>query len=322
MKHTAKITIILVLMFIVTQLIGLAVIHAYTPQNIQVEINGTLQNVTYDPLPSWFQQPDVKEDLDFWRILPSILIAFVIAIGIIFLLSKYKLVGLLRAWFFIVIVIVLWLTIYAFEILVPWQISYNVALIIPTIIAFTVAYFKVFKRNLIVHNVSELLMYPGIAAVFVPIFNIWTVIILLLVISIYDAWAVWHSGFMQKLAHFQINELKVFGGFFVPYMSKKQRIELKKQKMIASKSKNKKLKGKTMKVNLAILGGGDVVFPIITAGVILRTLGLMPALIIVLFSTLSLITLFAIAKKGKFYPAMPFITAGLLIGIALAYIIY
>ena len=322
MKHTAKITIILVLMFIVTQLIGLAVIHAYTPQNIQVEINGTLQNVTYDPLPSWFQQPEVRESMDFWRILPSILIAFVIAIGIIFLLSKYKLVGLLRAWFFIVIVIVLWLTVYAFEILVPWQISYNVALIIPTIIAFTVAYFKVFKRNLIVHNVSELLMYPGIAAVFVPIFNIWTVIILLLVISIYDAWAVWHSGFMQKLAHFQINELKVFGGFFVPYMSKKQRIELKKQKMIASKSKNKKLKEKTMKVNLAILGGGDVVFPIITAGVILRTLGLMPALIIVLFSTLSLITLFAIAKKGKFYPAMPFITAGLLIGIALAYIIY
>lgn len=310
-------------MFVVTQLIGLAVIHAYTPQQIQVEINGSLQNVTYDPLPSWFQQPEVKESLDFWKILPSILIAFVIAIGIVFLLSRYKFTGLLRLWFFIVIVMVLWLTIYAFEILVPFEINYNVALIIPTIISLVVAYFKVFKRNLIVHNISELLIYPGIAAVFVPIFNIWTVIILLLIISIYDMWAVWHSGFMQKMAHFQINELKVFGGFFVPYLTKKQRVELKKQKMLAakSKSKGKKEKGKTMKVNLAILGGGDVVFPIITAGVVLRSLGLMPALVISLFATLSLIVLFMIAKKGKFYPAMPFITAGLLIGIVLAYLI-
>ncbi len=310
-------------MFIVTQLIGLAVIHAYTPQQIQVEINGTLQNVTYDPLPSWFQQPEVKESLDFWKILPSILLAFIIAIGIVFLLSRYKFTGLLRAWFFVVIVMVLWLTIYAFEILVPFEINYNVALIIPTIIALVIGYFKVFKRNLIIHNISELLIYPGIAAVFVPIFNIWTVIILLLIISIYDMWAVWHSGFMQKMANFQINELKVFGGFFVPYLNKKQRVELKKQKMLAAKSnsKSKKLKGKTMKVNLAILGGGDVVFPIITAGVVLRSLGLMPALVISLFATLSLIVLFTIAKKGKFYPAMPFITAGLLIGIAIAYLI-
>jgi len=309
-------------MFIVTQLIGLAVIHAYTPQQAQVEINGSLQNVTYDPLPPLFQQPAVQEDMGFWKILPSILIAFVIAIAFIFLLSRYKFTGLLRAWFFIVIVMVLWLTVYAFEILVPWEVNYTLALIIPTIFSLVVAYFKVFKRNIIVHNISELLIYPGIAAVFVPILNIWTVIVLLLIISVYDAWAVWHSGFMQKMAHFQINELKVFGGFFVPYLSKRQRVELKKQKMLAAKSKNKKIKGKSMKVNLAILGGGDVVFPIITAGVILRSLGLMPALLIVLFSTLALITLFLIAKKGKFYPAMPFITAGLLIGIGIAYLIY
>mgnify|MGYP001594638576 FL=1 len=311
-------------MFVVTQLIGLAVIHAYTPQQIQVEINGSLQNVTYDPLPSWFQQPEVKESLDFWKILPSILIAFVIAIGIVFLLSRYKFTGLLRAWFFIVIVMVLWLTIYAFEILVPWQINYTVALIIPTLISLVVAYFKVFKRNLLVHNISELFIYPGIAAVFVPIFNIWTVIILLLIISIYDMWAVWHSGFMQKMAHFQINELKVFGGFFVPYLNKKQRAEMKKQKELAKNAKltkNQKQKTKSMKVNLAILGGGDVVFPIITAGVVLRSLGLLPALIITACATLSLLALFLMAKKGKFYPAMPFITAGLLIGIGLAYLI-
>ena len=99
---------------------------------------------------------------------------------------------------------------------------------------------------------------------------------------------------------------------------------MKKQKELAKNAKltkNQKQKTKSMKVNLAILGGGDVVFPIITAGVVLRSLGLLPALIITACATLSLLALFLMAKKGKFYPAMPFITAGLLIGIGLAYLI-
>jgi len=76
-----------------------------------------------------------------------------------------------------------------------------------------------------------------------------------------------------------------------------------------------------MKINLAILGGGDVVFPIITAGIVLRTMGLLPALFIIAGATIALYLLFAYSKKGKFYPAMPFITAGLLAGIAAAYLI-
>ena len=132
-------------------------------------------------------------------------------------------------------------------------------------------------------------------------------------------WAVWHSGFMQKMAHFQINELKIFGGFFVPYLNKKQRYLVREARITKTKSKTKNLK--KMKVNLAILGGGDIVFPIITAGIVLRSLGLLPALMVILGATLALSLLFLYSQKGKFYPAMPFITAGLLIGIGLAYLI-
>ena len=85
--------------------------------------------------------------------------------------------------------------------------------------------------------------------------------------------------------------------------------------------KGKKPKTSKMKVNLAILGGGDVVFPIITAGVILRTLGLTQALFVTTGATIALLLLFTYSQKGKFYPAMPFITAGLLAGIGLAYLI-
>jgi presenilin-like A22 family membrane protease len=145
-----------------------------------------------------------------------------------------------------------------------------------------------------------------LAAIFVPILNVWAVIVLLILISIYDIYAVWKSKFMVGLAKYQIQNLKIFTGFFVPYLTKDQTLKLRKMK---GKTKNSKIK-----VSLAILGGGDVAFPLIFAGVMLRSAGLIPALIIVLFSTLALWGLFIYSQKGKFYPAMPFITAGCLVG--------
>ena len=296
-------------MFLVTQLIGLAVIYSYTPIIQQVEINGTLQNITVNPLPYGLEPPEVEKEIS----LLSIIFAFIIAVFFVFLLTKLKAALFIRLWFFVVVIIVLAIT---FNALLSWFISYKFyPEIISLLIALPLAIYKIFKRNLIVHNITELLIYPGIAVVFVPLLNTWTIITLLIIISVYDIWAVWHSGFMQKMAKYQINELKLFAVFFVPYLNKKQR-ELVRE----AKAKKSKLK-KSMKVNLAILGGGDVVFPIITAGVIFRTLGLLPALIVSLCATISLFILFVFAKKGKFYPAMPFITAGLLVGIGLAYLV-
>ena len=139
----------------------------------------------------------------------------------------------------------------------------------------------------------------------------------MIIISIYDIWAVWHSGIMQKMVKYQINELKIFSGFFVPYISKKLRIKLKKMR---KSQKGKKLKTK-IKVNMAILGGGDVIFPIITAGVMLKTFGFMSALFVIIGATCGLGYLFFFAAKKKFYPAMPFITAGIFAGIILGYLI-
>tara|TARA_Y100000310_G_scaffold281798_1_gene302562 strand:- start:1014 stop:1913 length:900 start_codon:yes stop_codon:yes gene_type:complete len=299
-------------MFVVTQLIGLAVINAYTPQIEQIEIDGELVNVTTNPLPYNLEPPT---DLDKKSSLISIVIAFVIAILFIFFLTKLKAALFIRLWFFFVVALVVGITLNA--LLNYFNIQY--ASIIAIIISFPLAIWKIFKRNVIIHNITELMIYPGIAVVFVPLLNIWTIIILLVLISLYDMWAVWHSQFMQKMANFQINELKIFGGFFVPYLNKKQRAQVKNAKV--QMKKGKKIKAKKMKVNLAILGGGDVVFPIITAGVILRTLGLTQALLVTLGATIALFLLFYYSQKGKFYPAMPFITAGLLAGIGAAYLI-
>ncbi len=332
MKHNVKITIILLTMFVITQFIGLAVLNADI-FHIKQEVNGTIQDVS-NPQLSWIQPPEIEEDKDFIGMFPSLLVAFVIAIILLFLLTKFKIKFILKAWFFIVICIALFLCIYAFEKIVPFVINPILAIIIPTVIAVSLAFIKVFKRNFLIHNFTELLIYPGIATVFVPILNFWTIIILLILISIFVMWGVWLSGIMENMAIYQMIKLKIFAGFFVPYVSKKMRIKLKKIKALAKKS-GKKPKTKNIKVNIAMLGGGDVVFPIITAGVILKTSsinlpfglvpftgGFIPALFVIAGATLGLSYLFFCSEKKKFYPAMPFITAGIFLGIILSYILH
>ncbi|MEK6917878.1 MAG: presenilin family intramembrane aspartyl protease [Nanoarchaeota archaeon] len=295
MKHNIKITFFLLSMFIVTQFIGIYVVNHY----IQ---NGN--NLPYGMAP-----PQAEKESDFFTsFLPSIIIAFIIAITILFLLIKFNAEAVLKVWFFVVITIALGIT---FSSLLP---SFAKKELFVLIVALPLAFFKIFQRNFIVHNATELLIYPGIAAVFVPMLNIWTIIILLILISFYDMWAVWHSGIMQKMAKYQINKLKVFSGFFLPYASKKVKEKIRNMK-------KSELKNKKIKVNLAILGGGDVIFPIITAGVALKTLGLGAALLVILGATLGLAYLFFSAEKKKFYPAMPFITIGIFAGLVIAYLL-
>jgi len=54
----------------------------------------------------------------------------------------------------------------------------------------------------------------------------------------------------------------------------------------------------------------------------MKTLGFFPALLVVAGATLGLSYLFFFSEKQKFYPAMPFITAGIFIGMILGYIIF
>jgi len=292
-------------MFIVTQLIGLFVISVYqAPQN---------------PLPYGMQPPqEVQEQFSIFHIL----ISFVIAIGLFLLLIRLNADTFIRLWFFLVTALALALALNAF--LIKTNLIYTS--IISLVVAFILAYFKIFKRNIQVHNITELLIYPGIAAVLVPILNIFGIIVFLLIISLYDIWAVWHTQFMQKMAQYQINNLKFFTGFFIPYANKKEKDKIKqiKDKYLNKSDEflEKKFKKAKIKVSLAILGGGDIVFPIIAAGVFYKTyLSIIPSLIIALFATFALLSLFIFARKGKFYPAMPFITIGIYLGMIVDWIL-
>lgn len=327
MKHNLKITIILISMFLITQIIGLFVIYIYQSPDYKIPFGmDPPEELTQDP-------PDFPI---------TILTAFVFAIFLFFLLTKINAEKFIRLWFFVVTTLAIGLALKAFAFfifkkdfllgsLISFQSELSLISIVIILISLPLAYLKIFKRDIRVHNITELLIYPGIAAVFVPILGVLGIIILLLAISLYDLWAVWRSEFMQKMAKYQINNLKFFTGFFIPYANKKQKSQIKQIKDKSLKlDENKRekyleqqFKKSKIKISLAILGGGDVIFPIITAGVFLRVYeSVYPALIITLFATLGLLGLFIMARKGKFYPAMPFLTISMYLGMMVSWLCF
>ena len=308
MKHKLSITILLLMMFLVTQFIGLFVIDAYTPQTVFDPATGEMTPAPGSELPFGIETPETN--------FLTILFYFILAFAIITILMKYKWKIVIKIWFLLVIILALGIS---FNAILKYSPLANIS-IIALAIAIPLALLKIFRPNVLVHNLTELLIYPGIAAVFVAILQPLTAIILLVLISIYDMWAVWQSGIMQKMAKFEMEELKIFGGFLIPTVSKKVKLQIQKIKdRYKGKKMPAKIKKKKFKVRLAILGGGDVIFPIITAGVFMRAYpeqaligiaGLIPALFIIFGALAGLTYLMTITKKDKAYPAMPYISAG------------
>ncbi len=297
MKHTLRITFIIIALFLATQLIGLAVLNDYRPQVIMFTFNGTDINQTVHNLPYGLEPPQQTPEYS----LVSLLLAFVIALAVMVAIMKSRIVIIMKVWFSVVICIALAVSIHALLPHTPYRATLAVVL------AVLLGAWKLGKGNKYVHNGTELLIYPGVAALLVPLFSIPTIFAVLIFMSLYDMWAVWHSGFMQKLAHYQMKEGKIFSGLFIPYMGNGTKALLAKARKTGKFPKG-------LKIQVAILGGGDLIFPLLCAGTIFFAQGLIPALFIVAGSTLALTYLLLAAEKGKFYPALPYLTVGCVIG--------
>ncbi|MBW2975135.1 hypothetical protein KY366_05450, partial [Candidatus Woesearchaeota archaeon] len=149
--------------------------------------------------------------------------------------------------------------------------------------------------------------------------NLFAVVLLLLFISVYDFFAVFKIKHMVTMAKFQTRS-KVFAGLLIPY----KREGSKKKKDIKEKTVRVKVAAKT-----AILGGGDIGFPLLFAGVVMKGLmlensfiaGFLKTLIIPIVVSFSLFLLFVKGKKDKFYPAMPILTAGCFAGYLIVWLV-
>lgn len=255
MKHTLTVTILLTAIFFIIHIIGLLIVNHY----LAIE------------LPFGIERPDIEPETSY---LP-IIIAILIATGIVLLIVKFGAMKLWKLWFFLVLAYVL-------------MIAFSSVLnqIIALILAVGLAAFRIFRPGVIIHNFTELFLYGGLAAIFAPLFTVVSIIILLGAISIYDMIAVWKTKHMTTLAKFTAKS-KAFAGLMIPYKKGKE---------------------------LGLLGGGDIGFTLLFSGVILKFFSFTDAIIVSAITTLALLLLFALAKKDKFYPAMPFLTAGCLLG--------
>jgi presenilin-like A22 family membrane protease len=198
------------------------------------------------------------------------------------MLVKLQAEKLWRIWFFMSVWFALLIS---FSVFIKQEIA--------VILSLVVTYFKVLRPNIYIHNLAELFIYGGLASIFSNSLSVSSVSILLILISIYDMIAVWKTKHMIKLAKFQ-TKLHLFAGLLIPYKYKKE-------------------------TKTALLGGGDIGFPLLFASAVLKSLvesnsSILKVLIIPITTSLLLIALFIFGKKNKFYPAMPFLSIGCFLG--------
>ncbi len=292
MKHSLKITFILVALFFVAQFVGLFTINKY----ISVDTKDTGEVEVYYPDTAIGEQPQIPEgerNLNFIPIIMAVLVGTVF----LFILIRFNLSRVWKFWFFMAITLSLSV---AFGVYFD---KWWIALMLGAVFSL----FRVFKPNVFVHNFTEVFIYPGITILILPWLNLFSAFVLLILISLYDMYAVWRSKHMVKLAKFQLKS-KMFAGISMSYKE-------------TGSSKSSK-KGK--KMSNAILGGGDIAFPLLFSAAVMQNLiiyqgisklsALMLSYIVSTGAGIGLVILFFYSKKNKFYPAMPFITLGCLIG--------
>lgn len=299
MKHNLKAVSLLILIFILAQFVGLAVTAHY---------------IEKPQLPMKIERPEVPTEQQSYTFIP-IIVFVLIATVLGLLLVKFSMLKLWKFWFLISVWLCLTISFNAF---VPEKFAIGIAVVL--------ALLKVFRPSVIIHNFTEIFIYGALAAIFVPILNVFAVFALLLLISIYDYIAVRKTKHMVKLAKFQ-GKSKLFAGLMLPYKRTMSKEEVKEQKITVGKKINVPKAGELPKEKegVAILGGGDIGFPLLFAGAVMRQFGFglfdFRTFIVPLFAALSLFLLFMFASNKKYYPAMPYITVGCLVGYGIVWLL-
>ena len=295
MKHTLNVTFLLLGLFLMSQVVGLGTINKYIKTGVDEE--GKLIILHADTAIG--EQPEVEEKT--YSFIP-IIIAILAGTALLLVLIKFELRRFWKFWFFLSVFITMAV---AFGVYVPILYAWIIALVL--------ALLKILKPNPIIHNFTEMFVYTGITIIILPFLNLVSALVLLGAISVYDMIAVWKSKHMIKLAKFQTKN-KMFAGLMLDYGKNVPDYDTKAKKVPVKGGRR-----------TAILGGGDIAFPMMFSAAVMehlilvynveKLMALMQTLIIPFFVGIALFILFVKGEKGKFYPAMPFLSIGCVIGL-------
>lgn len=305
-KHRVDILLLIVALFLLAQYVGLFIVNSY----IDYDTSRTTGTFTAANLPSIggepIERPQIEASWSPLLILTGVLVGTVLVFVIMWL--RKPLVW--RLWFFLASVLCLYVA--AFAVTKSWQHSEWIAFGF----AMVLSLWKFWKPNVIVQNVAEVLTYGGIAAVFFSITSVPAMVVLLFLVSLYDAYAVWKSKHMVAMAQFQ-TKAGVFAGLMLPYSKSGANVSIAKTKSVAPTKKSD--------VKVAILGGGDIAFPLLFSSAVLKQYALSGqgwfALVIPPFVAMALLLLMYFGKNDRFYPAMPFLSAGCFVGLFVVWLL-
>lgn len=253
MKYKPKILFSVVVFYFLAQLFGIYIISNYLVQE----------------LPYGLEPPQITTQESPLYLITSI----IIVTGLFLLLYKIKFGRAIKVWFAFALIICISISLSAF-----------IASTIAIIVSAVMIGIKFKEKDVYVHNLTEVLAYAGISTLLLPLFNIFAVVLFLMIVAVYDFVAVYVTKHMIKLVKVQ-KSIGIFTGVTI--------IEDKEAAMI---------------------GGGDFVLPLLFSGVVFRDFGFMPSIFVIVGASLSLLFLLIIGKKKHFYPAIPFLLTGSLLG--------
>ena len=191
-----------------------------------------------------------------------------------------------------------------FTLMFAWGVFIVIALILPPAVAYPVAIIAgitwLFWDRIWLHDLLLLITLSGAGAVFGFLFSPWTFMIFMLVIAVYDVVAV-RFGFMVWMAD-KLSESATMPAFVFSKKIKDWRLRLKNIRVGDLK------KEEPDRREYAILGGGDIGFPLMLTGSVFFAAGLASAMLVGVFALMGLMSAFLIQLlwlKGKPMPALP-----------------
>lgn len=292
MKHPVKVAAFFLIFFLLIHSIGLYF--------VSVEASKPLSVVLDAPQPV----------SGGWSIL-YLLVGVGIGTGLILLLAKYGKKNIWKGWFTLATAV---------------AIMYGLATVLPDVyavaIGVTLATLRLIKPNFVTHNLAELFMYGGIGLILAPLFSPVTALITFFAMSVYDAYAVWKSKHMITLAEFT-KDANTFPGLSIGYNKQQgssQPIQEPEEVDNDTQPENDIATEKTKKAT-GILGGGDVLFPLLVANTVYLSLypeytALFSFLVsfgVSISAAVGLAYLFFKPTTAKYHPALPYIFAPVLL---------
>ena len=204
-----------------------------------------------------------------------------------------------------------------FTLMFAWGVFIVIALVFPPAVAYAAAIVAgiawLFWARIWLHNLVLLITLSGAGSVFGFLFSPWTFMIFMLVIAVYDVVAV-RFGFMVWMAD-KLSESATLPAFVFPKQIRDWKLNL--QNVRVSELKNKE----SDKREYAILGGGDVGFPLMLAVSVFFESDLASAVLVGVFALIGLMIAFLIQSfwlRGKPMPALPPVAFFSLIGFLIA----